>query len=229
MSYRNKHTNKCTDVASENLKTLADIINAYKKSSPGMQDMYNDLKEVKKIKGYIEDILERCVCNRNRHQYCISQKAVDMAVEELMKEKDILPHSSFNQNFEVLYDRVKAAIGNIPGIGNSTLYDTCIRLGWTFDEEVKPSKYVYVHRDLVESAEAILGKKYDTVKAADRPAILLEKFNNAEPEFKELNALEIENLLCCCRGMILRVKGIEPQKQEEHKKARQAIPDTPNA
>lgn len=205
MSYRNKHTNKCTDVASENLKTLADIINAYKKSSPGMQDMYNDLKEVKKIKGYIEDILERCVCNRHRHQYCISQKAVDTAVEELKKEKDILPHSSFNQSFEVLYDKVKARIGNIHGIGNSTLYDTCIRLGWTFDEEVKPSKYVYVHRNLIGSAEAILGKKYKTVKAADRPAILRQEFINIEPEFEKLTALDIENLFCIYHDDILTV------------------------
>lgn len=205
MSYRNKQTDKCTDVASENLKTLADIINAYKESSPGKQDMIKDLKEVKKIKGYIEDILERCVCNRNRHQYCISQKAVDMAVKELMKENDILPHSSFNQSFEVLYDRVKAAIGNIPGIGNSTLYDTCIRLGWTFDEEVEPSKYVYVHRDLVKNAEAILGKKYDTVKEPDRPAILRQEFINIEPEFEKLTALDIENLLCIYHDDILTV------------------------
>lgn len=224
-------TKKCAKSSSENLKTLADIIKDYQETcsekayeakrnlNPENPDlsifMHNDLHETRELQADPKGIFKRCVCNRKRHQYCIPENAVNIAAKELMKEKDILPHSSFNKSFEVLYDKVKARIGNIHGIGNSTLYDACIRLGWTFEKKIEPTNYVYVHRKLIESAEAIFGNaKYNIVKGTDRPAILWQEFINTEPEFKKLSALDIENLLCIYHDDILRVNGIEPKKEE---------------
>ena len=95
------------------------------------------------------------------------------------------------------------------GIGNSTIYDTCIRLGWSYSPQIKPKNYVYVHGDLIKSAEAILGDKFSQIKETGRPAIPYKKFINAEKKFAELSALEIENLLCIYHKDILNLYGIK--------------------
>lgn len=220
-------TKKCMNNPSEDPKTLVDIIKNYQETCSGeayeakytanpSDDslrwfMHYDLNEILEMKDKsIKEVITRCICNRKRHQYCISKDAVKTATDKLMGEKNLHPYSYIsNKDFEFLYDRIKPIIGTVRGIGNSTLYDTCIRLGWSYSPQIEPKQYVYVHRELIKSAEAILGDKFSQIKEADRPAILRQEFINVEKKFAELSALDIENLLCIYHKDILNVYGIK--------------------
>lgn len=229
---RNEKTlKKCTKDSAKNLTSLTEIIKDYQETcseeayeakraiNPNDKDlcrfMHYDLNGVLEMKDQgIKEIISRCICNRNRHQYCISNEAVNTATEKLMDAKSLYPYSShINKEFEYLYDKLKGIIGTVKGIGNSTLYDACIRLGWSYSPQIKPQHYVYVHRKLIKSAEAILGDKFSRIKEADRPAILRQKFIEAKKEFAELSALDIENLLCIYHKEILTIQGFSPIKK----------------
>ena len=154
--------------------------------------MCDDFEEAKGLyKDPVDKFLERCVCNRRRHQRCLSQKAVDNAVEKLM-QTDVL--SRKYENFEELYDFIYECIGRgSTGISYSTVYDTAARMGYSFSPQVLPDKYVYVHRKLVESAKHILGKK---CIIEDNRRIKRDLFVQVESDFNKMDALHIENFLC---------------------------------
>lgn len=132
---RNEKTlKKCTKDSTENLKSLTDIIKNYQETcseeayeakraiNPNDKDlcrfMYYDLNGVLEMKDQgIKEIISRCICNRNRHQYCISNEAVNTATEKLMDAKSLYPYSShINKDFEFLYDKLKGIIGTVKGI-----------------------------------------------------------------------------------------------------------------
>lgn len=223
----NPSTKECMNNPSKNLKTLADIIKNYQetcsgeayeakyKANPNDNDlrwfMHYDLNEILEMKDKsIKEVITRCICNRKRHQYCISKDAVKTATDKLMGEKSLHPYSCIcDKDFEFLYGKLKSIIGTVRGIGNSTLYDACIRLGWSYSPQIEPDKYVYVHGDLIKSAEAILGDKFSQIKETGRPAILRRKFIEAEKKFEKLPALDIENLLCIYHKDILNLYGIK--------------------
>ena len=180
--------------------TLKDLIIDYKKKN---SSLYNDLNGVLALKGKSipKVFLRRCVCNRNRHQWCLSNKAVDDAVNKL------LTHPTFTtstfKDFEDLYDTIYNIIGHgNTGISYCTVYDTAIRYGWTLSPKIEPDKYVYVHRKLVSSAKHILGGKAPIVNHC---RINRSEFDKKEPEFKKLTALEIEDFLCVYHADIINL------------------------
>lgn len=225
---------RCTKKPSKEIKTLTDIIIRYQKecSEKAYQKMrskipydpnhccnfmHDDLNEILTLKGKnTEEIFLRCVRNTKRHQARIPKKHAEDAVEKLMKNPALYPFSPAPyKNFEELYDQVRAIIGKVEndlektGIGNSTIYDTCIRLGWSYSSKIVPDQYVYVHGKLIESARAILGVKRLYTKINGRPAIPYQEFIKAEKKFEKLPALEIENLLCIYHKDILNLYGIK--------------------
>lgn len=163
--------------------------------------MCGDFEEAKGLyKDSVDNFLERCVCNRRRHQTCLSQKAVDNAVKNL-KQADVL-NKQF-KNFEELYDFIYDCIGKgSTGISYSTVYDAAVRMGYSFSPQVLPNKYVYVHRKLVESAKHILGK--DCI-IEDNRRIKRELFFKEDSAFSNLNALQIEDFLCIYHDEIIQI------------------------
>lgn len=225
---------RCTKKSSEEIKTLTDIIIRYQKECSEKaylkmrskipydpnhccKFMHDDLNEILTLKGKnTEEVFLRCVRNTKRHQARIPKKYAEAAVKRLMEHPALYPFSPAPyENFEALYDQIKTIISgaeNNPekiGIGNSTIYDTCIRLGWSYSSKIEPKQYVYVHGKLIESARAILGVKRLYTKKNGRPAIPHQEFINAEKKFEKLPPLDIENLLCIYHKDILNVYGIK--------------------
>lgn len=237
-----KPNTKCTKDSSEEIKTLTDVIKCYQKeySAEAYQVfrskipydpnnccdfMHDDLNEILTMKGEeTEAIFLRCVRNTKRHQAHILEENANNAVRKLMDYPKLYPFSPAPyDSFEDLYDEVKTIIGKTEknqgktGIGNSTIYDACIRLGWSYSPQIIPEQYVYVHGKLIESARAILGLKRLYTKKNGRPAIPHKDFIEKEKKFAEISALHIENLLCIYHDDILKVCGhrIEPEKKKQ--------------
>ena len=186
--------------------SLKELIILYKQSldSQGcLSPLYLDLNEVVDIKKKetTEIFLQRCVCNRKRHQYCLSNVAVDKAVSKLLTFQNIW--SPRSNNFEELYDTIFNLIGKgKTGISYSTVYDTAIRIGWTFSPKIVPEEMVYVHLKLIKSAKCIFKNK---LIIKDHCRIERDLFNKREPEFKKLSSLEIEDFLCVCHDELLKI------------------------
>ena len=124
--------------------------------SPMSLDLAEAREKWLKVPLELDDWLFRCVCNRNRHQWCLSTKSVNEAVNKLKGKIGVLEKCS---DFETLYDTVYDLIGKgSTGISYSTVYDTSIRLGNSFTPAILPDKYVYVHRHLIHTASKLLGK-----------------------------------------------------------------------
>lgn len=158
--------------------------------------MRSDLEFVKHIKKYLidEEYLERCICNRMRHQQRIKKIAINNAVEKLKVNWEKLKSC---HNFESLYDTIYDTIAKQKDnkktwISNCTVYDTAIRIGYSLDNIILPDKYVYVHQKLIKNAENILGKNH----IEDKCRVLREDFVKLDKCFGNLMAIEIEDFLC---------------------------------
>jgi len=189
-----KQTPKSTTVK----KSIAVLIRGYQKSlnpsSIGGTSMYGDLNEVLILKGTvsIDEFLKRCVCNRKRHQWCLSNFAINIAVTKLIGNSVV--SGKVWKNFEELYDTIYSVIGKgNTGISYSTVYDTAIRMGWSLSPKIEPQEYVYVHRHLIQKAKHILGSNTKIVDNCRIPRFL---FDQKDKEFKKLTTLEIEDFLC---------------------------------
>lgn len=190
------------------MRTVSELITIYKAiygwdviCSP----LRSDLEFVKKAKDIVveEELLRRCICNRMRHQQRIRQIAVDMAVEKLMKKWDIIGScQDFDSLYETVYNTIaRQSYDGKTGLSYCTVYDTSIRIGYTFENKILPDKYVYVHQKLVNNAKELLGK--NLVK--DRCRILREDFIKHYDAFKHLKSIEIEDFLC----LMPLLKGIQ--------------------
>lgn len=187
-------------------RTLKDLISEYlktwnnQKCNNSSYTMCDDFKEARELyNDPVDKFLERCVCNRRRHQTRLSKKAVEKAVEKLMQANVL--NKQFN-NFEELYDFIYDRIGKgSTGISYSTVYDTAARMGYSFPSKVLPKDYVYVHRKLVESTKHILGKK--SIIEENR-RIKRDLFIKEDSAFSNLNALQIEDFLCIYHDSIVK-------------------------
>lgn len=151
----------------------------------------------------IKDVLNKCVCNRHGHQYCIPKEAVENAVKELMKSKTysgspLIKKGKFVAqfiDFEELYEFVKSVIGGISGIGPLTIYDTARRIGHLFDTPIYPKEYVYLAAGAKEGAAVLLNRDKNSLK--DREAKDL-----FSPFFGSLPSAFVEDLLCIFKGVM---------------------------
>jgi hypothetical protein len=97
-------------------------------------------------------------------------------------------------NFEELIKLMGKKIGNIPGIGQLTVYDTALRIGANLGIE---PKIVYLHCGTRVGAKT-LGiniRKKDTLNPSELP-----------DAFSKLSPSEIEDCLCIYKGALSRIK-----------------------
>ena len=160
----------------------------------------NKLLDFSLTKPSHQQLLEKCV--KGGHQYCISKDSIDKAVEKLKKAKIL---SIKYNNFEVLYDDVKNAIGNIKGIGDLTVYDTALRLGFIMFPIVLPREYVYLARGAKRGAENLLGK---AVHYREHISIFAPYFGNLSSHFIEDFLCIMEDFLCI--GGVSTGKALPP-------------------
>ena len=174
-----------------------------------MVEEMNDIRQLYKKKGNIDDVLKKCVCNRHGHQYCIPEDAVNDAVIALkqsmfinssLKEVPFIQKNRIYEgfiDFEELYDFIHSVIGNINGIGPLTIYDTARRIGHLFKSPIYPEMYVYLSAGAKEAAEHLLNKK---------PLKFREPICLFTPFFGTFPSIFIEDILC-----IFKDKFINPQ------------------
>lgn len=155
--------------------------------------------------GSIPDFLKRCVCNRKRHQWCISNAALDCAVKKLSANyEELCKIKNFDDfdDFDKLYDTIYNLIGEGPtGISYSTVYDTAIRFGGSMKPAAEPQKYVYVHQKLIQSAKHIVGRK----SFSNNYRIEKSEFSKVCAAFNKLDSLFIEDFLCVYHDEIMKL------------------------
>ena len=164
----------------------------------------------------IKDIIEKCVCNRHGHQYCIPQTAVDEAVNKLIDSKfvradmSVTPFINGNkvsevfEDFEELYDFISLVISDISGVGPLTVYDTAKRIGHLFDAPIYPKQYVYLAAGAKNGAEALLGKKGLRFR---------EPIKLFEPSFGSFPSIFIEDMLCIYE-LLFKSCSVNPLSKE---------------
>lgn len=174
-----------------------------------MVEEMNEIRELYRNKGNVDDILKKCVCNRHGHQYCIPESSVNKAVEALKKSKftnSLLREVPFIQkgkineafiDFEELYDFIHSVIGNLKGIGQLTIYDTARRIGHLFDYPIYPEMYVYLSAGAKEAAEHLLNKK---------PLKYREPIYLFTPCFGTFPSIFIEDILCIFKDRFVNPK-----------------------
>lgn len=161
-----------------------------------MNEIKNDYLNGKPMR----DVIERCVCDRHGHQYCITTAAVAKAVDALMDSSLVVAVGSIStepfldgrsfakfSDFEELYDFVKQTIGKINGIGPLTVYDTTKRIGYLFDVPILPKQYVYLAAGALAGAKALLSKNRLKFR---------EPISLFAPFLGTLGSIFIEDMLC---------------------------------
>lgn len=201
------------------MATIRNLIKNYKskyglniKDSP----ISKDLEEAKKkrTKVSLDEWLFRCVCNRNRHQWCLNTNCVNAAVNKLKGKVGKLESSP---DFEVLYDSIYDLIGRgNTGISYSTVYDTAIRFGYSIIPVVKPDKYVYVHRHLIHVASLLLGKGHIENRCRIQHTIFIKAYK----DFEQLESLEIEDFLCIYADELETLLAAAPSNKTKNKSRR---------
>ncbi len=190
----------CETVSLQGKQNLESLIEKYQDDSC-CQGVMNDIKGAKKVlaENTIPDFLKRCVCNRKRHQWCISNNAVDCAVKKLLTNYEELCKI---KNFDDLYDKIFKLIGEgKTGISYSTVYDTAIRFGGSMKPAVEPQRYVYVHQKLIQSAKHIVGgKSFSTNYRIER-----SEFSKVCAAFVKLDSLFVEDFLCVYHDEIMKL------------------------
>ncbi len=190
----------CETVSLKGKHNLKSLIERYLKDSC-RQGVIDDINGAKKMltDGSIPDFLKRCVCNRKRHQWCISNAAVDCAVKKLSANYEELCKI---KNFDDLYDKIFELIGvGSTGISYSRVYDTAIRFGGSMEPAVEPKKYVYVHQKLIQSAKQIVGRKC----FSNNFRIEKSEFSKVCAAFDKLDSLFIEDFLCVYHDEIMKL------------------------
>lgn len=190
----------CETVSLQGKHNLESLIERYLKDSCS-QGVMDDINGAKKMltAGSIPNFLKRCVCNRKRHQWCISNHAVDCAVKKLSAKYEELCKI---KNFDDLYDKIFELIGvGSTGISYSRVYDTAIRFGGSMEPAVEPQKYVYVHRKLIQSAKQIVGSK----SFSNNYRIEKTEFSKVCAAFNKLDSLFIEDFLCVYHDEIMKL------------------------
>lgn len=164
-----------------------------------MVEEMNDVRILFLSGAKIEDVLEKCVCDRHGHQYCINSDAVEEAVGQLLKGKctigNMMTKTFVGKNnallqfddFEELYHFVKSTIGSITGIGPLTVYDTAKRIGHILKKPIYPSKYVYLCAGAADGAKGLL---------KDTHLLFREPTCKFTPFFGTFPSIFIEDILC---------------------------------
>lgn len=168
------------------------------------------------------------ILHRNSHQYCISKEAIKKAAEALSKA-DLTDNDLCN--FENFYDWVSDVISTVGGIGDLSVYDTALRMGWNFSDgralrRIEPREYVYLHQGALWGAVALVrisrlsGRDYINPDVSLARRIPISEFCD---DLRSLGANHLENFLCVFHshfklwadGLDIEAKEKELEKREK--------------
>ena len=182
-------------------------------SDCGCNSMVEEMNEIRSMytsgKYSIDEILTRCVCDRNGHQYCTPNTAIDEAVAKLkestfvqsdLKVVHLLCGDKIIANFkdfEELYDLIRSVIGFINGIGPLTVYDTARRIGHLLDSPIYPKMYVYLSAGAEEGAKILLNTTHVDFR---------ESIDLFRPFFGTLGSIFVEDMLCVFKNRFTRTQ-----------------------
>ncbi len=158
--------------------------------------------------------------NRNGHQTQLSREAVTTAIRKI-EEADRRSESERSAieltDFEALYEEVRKDIGNIDGIGDLTIYDTALRLGWNRHPQLLPKNFVYLHSGAMEGAEALrkvailTHKNYFTYDGELGYRVEIDCFSK---DLQQLGAMYLEDFLCVFHTILCYwAEGLERDKK----------------
>ncbi|MBO7299780.1 MAG: hypothetical protein J6U53_00015 [Tidjanibacter sp.] len=162
----------------------------------GMEDSFElaVLCQYKNDKG----ILVRCP-----HQWRVRHRALNNILEELNGQKERIASV---HNFEELYKIVEET--RVPYIGDLTIYDIAVRIGYLQTPQVLPQEFVYIHAGAREGVMAlyrcglIKTKPSAMMNLQDFEALArlknIDKKQQQIPEFATYSMI-IENFLCVKR------------------------------
>ena len=162
----------------------------------GMEDSFElaVLCQYKNDKG----ILVRCP-----HQWRVHHSAMNNILEKLNGQKERIASA---RDFEELYKIIEE--NRVPDIGDLTIYDIAVRIGYLQTPKVLPQDFVYIHAGAKEGAMAlyrcglIKTKPSAIMKLQDFEVLALlkdiDKKQHHIPEFATYSMI-IENFLCVKR------------------------------
>jgi len=148
-----------------------------------------------------QTLLQKCV--KGGHQYCIANASISQAVINLQNAGILTKKYA---DFEALYDDVRKIIGNISGIGDLTIYDTALRIGFIMFPIVLPQNYVYLARGAMRGAKKILGT--NKLKYREQASVFSPYFGNLSSHFVEDFLCIMEDFLC--KGGVVAGKPLPP-------------------
>ncbi|WP_194915339.1 hypothetical protein [Catenulispora rubra] len=133
---------------------------------------------------------------RQSHQRRIPRLTLEESRQRL---REMLPALRTVRSFGELYDIVGSTIRDIPGIGELTVYDTAVCIGWHLD--IHPTE-VYLHRGTRAGAKELdFNGSQQTVRVDELPAGL-----------RILTPGEIEDVLCIYKDAMASIRvGLDPE------------------
>lgn len=162
----------------------------------GMEDSFElaVLCQYKNDKG----ILVRCP-----HQWRVHHSAMNNILEKLNGQKERIASA---RDFEELYKIIEE--NRVPDIGDLTIYDIAVRLGYLQIPKVLPQKFVYIHAGAREGAKALYQRGLIKTKPSAimslqdfeilMPLKNIDRRHHHIPEFATYSMI-IENFLCVKR------------------------------
>lgn len=171
-------------------------------------DLHNFLKRMSGITTN-EEILYGNPKIGNKHPKCdvhqrhIPVKAKIEVIKRLGGAHSLWTLPSHISDFESLHLEIKSIIGNIPGIGNLTIYDVAVRLGAKYN--ILPKDYVYLHAGPMISAKHLEKIGRISLTKPCSPCVPISVFSPIYSLFSSTTAFDIESGLCTKKKYILKL------------------------
>lgn len=137
------------------------------------------------------------------HQRHIPRRAKAEVIKRLGGASSLWILPSHIHDFELLHSEIRSLIGNIPGIGNLTIYDVTVRLGAKYN--ILPRDYVYLHAGPMVSAKHLEKIGRITLTRPLSPCVPTTDFSSIYSMFSSPTAFDIESDLCTRKNEILKL------------------------
>ena len=137
------------------------------------------------------------------HQRHIHRRAKAEVIKRLGGASSLWILPSHIHDFELLHSEIRSLIGNIPGIGNLTIYDVAVRLGAKYN--ILPKNYVYLHAGPMVSAKHLEKIGRITLTRPLAPCVPTTDFSSIYSMFSSPTAFDIESDLCTRKNEILKL------------------------